>query len=183
MTENIWPKSWATFGCDAKCHEIAAPAARMSRKYHDAFCFRSWCLERLRSSGRIAQSVERWSNKPLVEGSSPSVTKFSICRKKLLASGLLHYLIYIYIYIWNKIQLAGAMACLHFRWWNNHFSLNGSFIVPFWQLQSCFGQICIFDVTRRPEQLPLVYLPVNSQWKKKKFKIFAKRSMHGCLFV
>lgn len=28
------------------------------------------------SDGRIAQSVERWSNKPLVVGSSPTVTTF-----------------------------------------------------------------------------------------------------------
>ena len=27
-------------------------------------------------NGRIAQSVERWSNKPLVKGSSPFVTTF-----------------------------------------------------------------------------------------------------------
>jgi hypothetical protein len=28
--------------------------------------------------GRIAQSVERWSNKPLVKGSSPFVTTFFV---------------------------------------------------------------------------------------------------------
>ena len=33
-------------------------------------------LVRYFSSGRIAQSVERWSNKPLVMGSSPIVTTF-----------------------------------------------------------------------------------------------------------
>ena len=33
-------------------------------------------LDRHFSSGRIAQSVERWSNKPLVMGSSPIVTIF-----------------------------------------------------------------------------------------------------------
>ena len=31
------------------------------------------------SNGRIAQSVERWSNKPLVMGSSPIVTIFASC--------------------------------------------------------------------------------------------------------
>ena len=29
--------------------------------------------------GRIAQSVERWSNKPLVKGSSPFVTRLLFC--------------------------------------------------------------------------------------------------------
>ena len=33
------------------------------------------------SDGRIAQSVERWSNKPLVMGSSPIVTIFSPARR------------------------------------------------------------------------------------------------------
>ena len=35
------------------------------------------------TDGRIAQSVERWSNKPLVMGSSPIVTIFlSVCEKR-----------------------------------------------------------------------------------------------------
>ena len=35
-------------------------------------------------NGRIAQSVERWSNKPLVKGSSPFVTTFFFVVPKLL---------------------------------------------------------------------------------------------------
>lgn len=40
------------------------------------------CVRNVTITGRIAQSVERWSNKPLVMGSSPIVTRFfcsSLC--------------------------------------------------------------------------------------------------------
>ena len=35
-------------------------------------------LVQCKSTGRIAQLVERWSNKPLVLGSSPNVTTFFV---------------------------------------------------------------------------------------------------------
>ena len=39
------------------------------------------------SQGRIAQSVERWSNKPLVMGSIPIVTTFFAPRGKVHLAG------------------------------------------------------------------------------------------------
>jgi hypothetical protein len=42
------------------------------------------------TKGRVAQSVERWSNKPLVKGSSPFVTRFFCHSCVPLSGGELH---------------------------------------------------------------------------------------------
>lgn len=72
-------------------------------------------LDRHFSSGRIAQSVERWSNKPLVMGSSPIVTTFCYSsirgravkalrsgRSQLCWRGFESHRMYLFFFVWSK---------------------------------------------------------------------------------
>ena len=63
---------WSELGREKKTNKNQFPpgqfAARRQRGKQEKNCF--W---------RTAQSVERWSNKPLVVGSIPTVTKYNFC--------------------------------------------------------------------------------------------------------